>query len=70
MASGAFVFALKADAGITGWASTLFGTMAGGPLVLQSISQNEVKPVLVGQGPTFPKPLRSDLWKALEYSGV
>ena len=52
------------------WATSSFGTMAGGPLVLQSILQNEVKPVLVGQDPAFPKRLRSDLWQALEYSGV
>jgi L-alanine-DL-glutamate epimerase-like enolase superfamily enzyme len=69
-ASGAVVLRLQTDAGITGWATSSFGTMAGGPLVLQSILQNEVKPVLVGQDPAFPKRLRSDLWQALEYSGV
>ena len=69
-AGGAVVLRVQTDAGITGWATSSFGTMAGGPLVLQSILQNEVKPVLVGQDPAFPKRLRSDLWKALEYSGV
>ncbi len=69
-AGGAVVLRLKTDAGITGWATSSFGTMEGGPLVLQSILQNEVKQVLVGQDPAFPKRLRSDLWKALEYSGV
>lgn len=69
-ASGAVVLRLQTDAGITGWATSSFGTMAGGPLVLQSILQNEVKAVVVGQDPAFPKRLRSDLWKALEYSGV
>ena len=54
-ASGAVVLRLKTDAGITGWASSSFGTMEGGPLVLQSILQNEVKQVLVGQDPGFPK---------------
>jgi hypothetical protein len=66
-ASGAVVLRLKTDAGITGWATSSFGTMEGGPLVLQSILQNEVKQALVGQDPSFPKRLRSDLWKALEY---
>lgn len=69
-AGGAVVLRLRTDAGVTGWATTSFGTMSGGPLVLQSILQDEVKPVLVGQDPAFPKRLRSDLWKALEYSGV
>ena len=69
-ASGAVVLRLQTNAGITGWATSSFGTMEGGPLVLQSILQNEVKQVLVGQDPAFPKRLRSDLWKALEYSGV
>jgi Mandelate racemase / muconate lactonizing enzyme, N-terminal domain len=68
-ASGAVVLRLQTNAGITGWATSSFGTMEGG-LVLQSILQNEVKQVLVGQDPAFPKRLRSDLWKALEYSGV
>jgi L-alanine-DL-glutamate epimerase-like enolase superfamily enzyme len=69
-ARGAVVLRLQTNAGITGWATSSFGTMEGGPLVLQSILQNEVKQVLVGQDPAFPKRLRSDLWKSLEYSGV
>ncbi len=69
-AGGAVVLRLQTDAGITGWASSSFGTMAGGPAVLQRILEEEVKPVLVGQDPSFPKRLRSDMWAALEYSGV
>jgi L-alanine-DL-glutamate epimerase-like enolase superfamily enzyme len=69
-AGGGVVLRLQTDAGITGWAASSFGTMAGGPAVLQRILQEEVAPVLVGQDPAFPKRLRSDLWKALEYSGV
>ena len=67
---GAVVLRLKTDGGITGWATSSFGTMEGGPLVLQSILQNEVKQVLVGKDPALPKRLRSELWNALEYSGV
>ena len=44
--------------------------IGGGPRVLESILQNEVKPVVMGKDPSFPKRLRSDLWKALEYAGV
>jgi hypothetical protein len=69
-AGGAVVLRLQTNAGITGWATSSFGTMEGGPLVLQSILQNQVKQVPVGQDPAFPKRLRSDLWKALEYSTV
>jgi L-alanine-DL-glutamate epimerase-like enolase superfamily enzyme len=67
---GAVVLRLQTDAGITGWAYTSFGTIAGGARVLQSILQDEVKPVLLGRDPAYPKRIRSDLWKALEYSGV
>ncbi len=69
-AGGAVVLRLQTDAGITGWASSSFGTMAGAPAVLERILQEEIKPVLVGQDPAFPKRLRSDMWAALEYSGV
>ena len=43
---------------------------AGAPEVLQTILQKELKPILIGQGPAFPRRLRSDMWKALEYAGV
>jgi L-alanine-DL-glutamate epimerase-like enolase superfamily enzyme len=69
-AGGGVVLRLQTNAGITGWAVSSFGTMAGGPAVLQRILEQEVAPVLVGQDPAFPKRLRADLWKALEYSGV
>jgi len=68
--SGGVVLRLQTDAGVTGWAYSSFGTIGGGPRVLESILQNEVKPVLMGKDPGFPKRLRSDLWKALEYAGV
>jgi L-alanine-DL-glutamate epimerase-like enolase superfamily enzyme len=68
--SGGVVLRLRTDAGITGWAYSSFGMIGGGPRVLEAILQNEVKPVLMGKDPSFPKRLRADLWKALEYAGV
>jgi L-alanine-DL-glutamate epimerase-like enolase superfamily enzyme len=66
----AVVLRLHTDAGITGWAHSSFGTIAGGPKVLEAILQEEVKPILMGKDPAFPKRIRADIWKALEYSGV
>ncbi len=68
--SGGVVVRLGTDAGITGWAYSSFGMIGGGPRVLEAILQNEIKPVLMGKDPSFPKRLRADLWKALEYAGV
>ena len=68
--SGGVVLRVLTDAGITGWAYCPFGTIAGGPRVVQTILEQEVKPVLMGQDPAFPKRLRADLWKATEYQGV
>ena len=68
--SGSVVLRLKTDAGITGWASSSFGMIGGGPRVVQTILEQEVKPVIVGQDPAFPRKIRAELWKALEYNGV
>ena len=68
--SGSVVLRLHTDAGITGWASSSFGMMAGGPRVVQAILEEEVKPALLGHDPAFPRRIRADLWKALEYEGV
>ena len=68
--SGAVVLRLRTDAGITGWAESSFGMIAGGPRVVQTILEREVKPVLLGKDPAFPRRIRADLWKALEYNGV
>jgi L-alanine-DL-glutamate epimerase-like enolase superfamily enzyme len=68
--SGSVVLRLRTDAGITGWASVSFGMIAGGPRVVQTILEHEVKPVILGQDPAFPRRIRADLWKALEYNGV
>ena len=67
---GGVVLRLKTDAGITGWGYSNFGMIAGGPRVVQTIVEQEIKPVLVGQDPAFPKRIRADLWRALEYQGV
>ena len=68
--SGGVVLRLTTDAGITGWAYISFGMIAGGPWVVQTILEQEVRAVLVGQDPTFPKRLRAGLWKTTEYHGV
>jgi L-alanine-DL-glutamate epimerase-like enolase superfamily enzyme len=68
--SGSVVLRLGTDAGITGWASSSFGMIAGGPKVVQTILETEVKPAILGQDPAFPRRIRADLWKALEYQGV
>ena len=68
--SGSVVLRLRTDAGITGWASVSFGMIAGGPRVVETVLQQEVKPVLLGQDPAFPRRIRAELWKALEYNGV
>jgi L-alanine-DL-glutamate epimerase-like enolase superfamily enzyme len=68
--SGGVVLRLGTDAGITGWAYSSFGTIAGGPRVVQAILEQEIKPVLMGKDPAFPKRLRAELWKATEYQGV
>jgi L-alanine-DL-glutamate epimerase-like enolase superfamily enzyme len=67
---GGVVVRLLTDAGITGWGSSSFGMMGGAPRVLQTILEQEVKPVIVGKDPAFPKKIRADLWAALEYAGV
>jgi L-alanine-DL-glutamate epimerase-like enolase superfamily enzyme len=68
--SGSVVLRIKTDAGITGWASTSFGMIAGGPRVVQTILEHEIKPLLTGMDPAFPRKIRAELWKALEYHGV
>jgi L-alanine-DL-glutamate epimerase-like enolase superfamily enzyme len=69
-ASGGVVLRVLTSAGITGWGYSNFGMIEGGPRVVQTILESEVKSVLVGQDPAFPKKIRPDLWRALEYQGV
>ncbi|HEU0120272.1 MAG TPA: mandelate racemase/muconate lactonizing enzyme family protein [Bryobacteraceae bacterium] len=68
--SGMVVLRLRTDAGITGWASSNFGMIPGGPRVVQTILEQEVKPVVLGMDPAFPKKIRAELWRLLEYHGV
>jgi len=68
--SGGVVLRLLTDAGITGWAYSSFGMIAGGPRVVQTILEREVRPAVLGRDPAFPKRVRAELWKAIEYQGV
>ena len=38
--------------------------------MVQTILEQEIKPVLMGQDPAFPKKIRADLWRTLEYQGM
>ncbi len=67
---GGVVLRVLTDAGITGWGYSNFATIGGGPRVVQTILEYEVKPVLIGKDPAFPKRIRADLWRALEYQGM
>ncbi|MEO8737103.1 MAG: mandelate racemase/muconate lactonizing enzyme family protein [Edaphobacter sp.] len=67
---GGIALRITTDAGITGYATSTFGTMLGAPQVLRDILHKEIKPVLIGQDPSFPKKIRSDLWRELEYAGM
>ncbi|HEY7305912.1 MAG TPA: mandelate racemase/muconate lactonizing enzyme family protein [Bryobacteraceae bacterium] len=69
-ASGGVVLRVLTNAGITGWGYSNFGMIEGGPRVVQTILESEIKPVINRQDPAFPKKIRADLWRALEYQGV
>jgi L-alanine-DL-glutamate epimerase-like enolase superfamily enzyme len=68
--TGTVVLRIRTDAGITGWASSSFGNRGEGARVVQSIIENEVKPVVMGKDPAFPRGIRAELWKAMNYHGV
>ncbi|HEV2382498.1 MAG TPA: mandelate racemase/muconate lactonizing enzyme family protein [Terriglobia bacterium] len=67
---GSVVLRIRTDAGITGWASSSFGNRGEGVRVVQTILEYEVKPAIMGKDPAFPRRLRADLWKAMNYHGV
>jgi L-alanine-DL-glutamate epimerase-like enolase superfamily enzyme len=67
---GSVALRILTDGGITGYGSCSFGMIAGSPRVLQSMLDNEFKPLLIGKDPVFPKRIRAELWAALEYQGV
>jgi L-alanine-DL-glutamate epimerase-like enolase superfamily enzyme len=67
---GQVVLRIRTDAGITGWASSTFGDGGEGARVVQTIIEYQVKPVIMGRDPAFPRRIRAELWKALNYQGV
>jgi L-alanine-DL-glutamate epimerase-like enolase superfamily enzyme len=67
---GSVVLRIHTDAGITGWASSSFGNRGEGARVVQTILESEVKPVILGKDPAFPRGIRAELWRAMNYHGV
>lgn len=67
---GGVVLRLETNAGLTGWGYSSFGMVAGGPKVVQTILEEELKPVLLGKDPAMVKQLRHEMWRATEYHGV
>jgi L-alanine-DL-glutamate epimerase-like enolase superfamily enzyme len=67
---GSVALRIRTDAGITGWASSSFGNRGEGARVVQTILEYEVKPVIMGKDPAFPRRIRAELWKAMNYHGV
>jgi L-alanine-DL-glutamate epimerase-like enolase superfamily enzyme len=67
---GGVVLRILTNANVTGWAYSSFGMVKGGPQVVRALLEEEIKPVLLGKDPAFPKRLRKDLWSALEYHGI
>jgi L-alanine-DL-glutamate epimerase-like enolase superfamily enzyme len=67
---GSVVLRIHTNAGITGWASSWFGNGGEGARVVQTILEYQVKPVIMGKDPAFPRRIRADLWKAMNYQGV
>ena len=68
--SGTVTLRIKTDAGITGWATSNFGAVEGGPKVLRAILEEEVKPLILNQDPAFPKKIRAELNRGLQYQGL
>ncbi len=67
---GGVVLRVRTDGGVTGWAYSAFGRLAGGPDTVRTILEKECAPVLMGQDPTMTRKVRADLWRALDYHGV
>jgi L-alanine-DL-glutamate epimerase-like enolase superfamily enzyme len=68
--SGTVTLRLKTDGGITGYATSSFGAIQGGPRALRAILEEEVRPLIVGQDPAFPKKIRADLHRGLQYQSI
>jgi L-alanine-DL-glutamate epimerase-like enolase superfamily enzyme len=67
---GGVALRITTNAGITGWGYSSFGMIGGGPKVVQTILETEIRPAVVGKDPAFVKKLRADMWSATEYHGV
>ena len=67
---GSVQLRILTDGGITGYATSSFGSVQGGPKVVQTILEEEIKPLLIGQDPAFPKKIRSVLHNGLQYQGL
>src|ERR1700692_5027648 len=64
-ARGGVVLRVLTNAGITGWGYSSFGMIEGAPRVVQTILEHEIKPVLVGQDPAFPKRIGDDMCRVV-----
>lgn len=58
------------DSGITGWATTHFGTSQAAAQVMKVTLEHELAPVIAGENPFFAKAIREKLWNATEYHAV
>jgi len=67
---GGVVVQIDTDTGHTGWGYSSFGMVSGGPKVVQTLVEDELKPALISQDPVFVKKLRARMWQATEYHGV
>lgn len=67
---GGVVLRIHTDSGVTGWAYSSFGRLAGGPDTVRTILEKECAPLLIGQDPAMTRKIRADLWRALDYHGV
>src|ERR1035438_10846136 len=56
---GSVVLRIRTDAGITGWAHSTFGTAGSGSRAVQTILEEQVKPLLIGKDPSFPRRIRA-----------
>jgi L-alanine-DL-glutamate epimerase-like enolase superfamily enzyme len=68
--SGTVQLRILTDGGITGYATSSFGAVEGGPKVLQAILQEQVKPLITGADPAFPRKIRSVLHNGLQYQSI
>jgi L-alanine-DL-glutamate epimerase-like enolase superfamily enzyme len=68
--NGGVALRIHTDGGVTGWAYSSFGRLAGGPDTVRTILEKECAPRLLGRDPAMTRQIRADLWRALDYHGV